>query len=101
VGINLGAFLASLGYGTLGERVGWSYGFGAAGIGMLIGIAIYASALRTLPPDDVRERNAARGGSKPLGRDEWRAMMALLVLCVPLTFFWAAYEQQGNPLPGG
>jgi len=98
VGINLGAFLAPLVCGTLGERVGWSYGFGAAGVGMLIGIAIYTYALRTLPPDDLRERNATSGGSKPLGRDEWRAMMALLVLCVPLTFFWAAYEQQGNTI---
>src|SRR5689334_19365735 len=87
VGINLGAFLAPLVCGTLGERVGWSYGFGAAGIGMLIGLAIYVGALRTLPPDDLRETKIA--SHAPLERSEWRAMMALLVLCVPLTFFWA------------
>ena len=35
VGINLGAFLAPLVCGTLGEEVGWHYGFGAAGVGMI------------------------------------------------------------------
>jgi proton-dependent oligopeptide transporter, POT family len=41
MGINVGAFLAPLVCGWLGERVGWHYGFGAAGVGMLIGLAIY------------------------------------------------------------
>ena len=45
VGINLGAFLAPLVCGTLGEEVGWHYGFGAAGIGMTIGLLIYLYAL--------------------------------------------------------
>ena len=44
VGINLGAFLAPLVCGTLGEEVGWHYGFGAAGVGMTIGLAIYLYA---------------------------------------------------------
>src|SRR5215212_4397174 len=53
VGINLGAFLAPLICGTLGEEVGWHYGFGAAGIGMTLGLLIYAYAMRShvLPPD--------------------------------------------------
>ena len=37
VGINLGAFLAPLVCGTLGEELGWHYGFTAAGVGMTIG----------------------------------------------------------------
>jgi proton-dependent oligopeptide transporter, POT family len=41
VGINLGAFLAPLICGTLGEKAGWHYGFVAAGVGMLIGLSIY------------------------------------------------------------
>jgi POT family proton-dependent oligopeptide transporter len=40
VGINLGAFLAPLVCGTLGERVSWHYGFGAAGRGQMIGLGI-------------------------------------------------------------
>src|SRR5215475_13862023 len=38
VGINIGAFLAPLVCGTLGEKAGWHYGFGAAGVGMLMGL---------------------------------------------------------------
>src|ERR1700680_5247871 len=44
VGINLGAFLAPLVCGTLGEELGWHYGFAAAGVGMTIGLAIYLLA---------------------------------------------------------
>jgi POT family proton-dependent oligopeptide transporter len=41
MGINLGAFLAPLVCGTLGEKWGWHYGFAAAGVGMLLGLWIF------------------------------------------------------------
>tara|TARA_B100000029_G_scaffold511805_1_gene606795 strand:+ start:1896 stop:3437 length:1542 start_codon:yes stop_codon:yes gene_type:complete len=41
MGINIGAFASALLCGYLGETFGWSYGFGAAGIGMLIGLTIF------------------------------------------------------------
>lgn len=41
VGINLGAFLGSLIAGYLGQTYGWAYGFGAAGIGMLLGLVVF------------------------------------------------------------
>jgi proton-dependent oligopeptide transporter, POT family len=41
MGINLGSFTATLLCGYLGETYGWKYGFGAAGIGMLIGLATF------------------------------------------------------------
>lgn len=41
MGINIGAFMATLLCGWLGEVYGWSYGFGAAGIGMLVGLATF------------------------------------------------------------
>lgn len=41
IGINIGAFLASLVVGYVGETVGWHYGFGMAGVGMLIGLLVY------------------------------------------------------------
>jgi POT family proton-dependent oligopeptide transporter len=41
MGINLGAFLATLACGYLGQTYGWKYGFGLAGIGMLVGLAQY------------------------------------------------------------
>lgn len=38
MGVNLGAFIAPLVAGTLGEKLGWHWGFGAAAVGMLAGI---------------------------------------------------------------
>lgn len=96
VGINVGAFLAPLVCGTLGERAGWHYGFGAAGVGMLIGLAIYLAAAPALPPDEIARRPARADG--PLGAKERRAIVALLVLCAPVSLFWATYEQQGNTI---
>lgn len=48
MGINLGAFFSPLVCGTLGERVGWHYGFGAAGVGMVFGLFNFALFQRTL-----------------------------------------------------
>jgi POT family proton-dependent oligopeptide transporter len=96
VGINVGAFLAPLVCGTLGEEAGWHYGFAAAGVGMLIGLAIYLYAMPLLPPDELQKARAAHAEKRPLDRGEWRAVAALLVLFVPNTLFWATYEQAGN-----
>jgi len=41
IGINLGAFIASLVVGTVGEKIGWHYGFGLAGIAMALGLIVY------------------------------------------------------------
>jgi len=43
MGINMGAFLASIFCGYLGIVHGWKYGFGLAGIGMLIGLLVFLS----------------------------------------------------------
>lgn len=48
MGINIGAFVATLLCGYLGETLGWRYGFGAAGIGMLFGLAIFIYGQRYL-----------------------------------------------------
>src|ERR1700726_5160090 len=96
VGINVGAFLAPLICGTLGEKVGWHYGFAAAGVGMCIGLSIYLYALPLLPPDELHKARAAHVERKPLDRDQWRAIIALLVLFLPNTLFWATYDQMGN-----
>ena len=75
VGINLGAFLAPLVCGTLGEELGWHYGFAAAGVGMTIGLIIYLFAAPTLPPDAFVRRETAHA---PLDRDEWQSIGAHL-----------------------
>ena len=65
VGINLGAFLAPLVCGTLGETLGWHYGFTAAGVGMTLALAIYLYAAPTLPPDALAQRRAQAGDAAP------------------------------------
>ncbi|MBN8644979.1 MAG: peptide MFS transporter [Planctomycetes bacterium] len=41
MGINLGAFLCAFVCGTLGEKVGWHWGFGSAAVGMILGLLLY------------------------------------------------------------
>lgn len=47
-GINVGALFASLIVGYLGETFGWKYGFGAAGIGMLLGLTVFLTGQKYL-----------------------------------------------------
>jgi POT family proton-dependent oligopeptide transporter len=98
VGINVGAFFSPLVCGTLGEHVAWKWGFFAAGIGMVIGQLIYIVALRTLPDDRIARLKHSTEGKKPLTASDWKAVVALILLCVPTTLFWATYEQQGNTI---
>jgi POT family proton-dependent oligopeptide transporter len=95
VGINLGATVAPVVCGTLGEVYGWHYGFLAAGAGMIIGITIYVAGRRYLPPDNRKPRSNT-SHSVVLGAADRRAIAALCVVAVVITFFWASYEQQGN-----
>ena len=76
VGVNVGAFFAPLVCGTLGEEVGWHYGFGAAGVGMLIALAVYLFGFNHLPEDELTKSKAAHREKVPLTRDERRGVMA-------------------------
>ena len=98
VGINVGAFFSPLVAGTLGEEVGYKWGFFAAGVGMVIGLFIYLFGLRQLPSDRVARLKAHTVEKKPMSPQDWKAVFALILLCIPTTFFWAAYEQQGNTI---
>jgi POT family proton-dependent oligopeptide transporter len=70
--------------GTLGEKIGWHYGFGAAGVGMLLATGIYLSGQNYLRASD----NAPRTGVDPatiapkakLTSRDWRAIIALVCL---------------------
>jgi len=93
VGINLGAFLAPLICGTLGEVYGWHYGFGAAGIGMCLGLVVYLWGGKYLPLE----------ASKPSGRpgavdsNEGMSNVPMLVgVALAVMLFRVAYEQTGN-----
>jgi POT family proton-dependent oligopeptide transporter len=100
VGINVGAFFSPLVCGSLGEdqNYGYHYGFMAAGIGMIIGQLIYIFALRTLPQGRIGRMKTTTEEKKPLTSSDWKAVIALVLLCIPVTFFWATYEQQGNTM---
>lgn len=78
LGINAGVIISPLVCGTLGERVAWHAGFGAAGVGMLIAIAIYLRGLRHLPADDARD--GARKQREPLKPGEGATLLLLLAL---------------------
>ncbi|WP_374470212.1 peptide MFS transporter [Phenylobacterium sp.] len=93
VGINLGAFLAPLVCGTLGEVYGWHYGFGAAGLGMLAGLSLYIAGGRHLPPEPPR---AARQVRSERGRTGGAAVLILLGVGLAVVVFRGAYEQVGN-----
>jgi proton-dependent oligopeptide transporter, POT family len=97
VGINLGAFLAPFVCGTLGEEVGWRFGFGAAGVGMLLALIVYITGWRHLPPEPPRAARAKKP-RPPLTKKEWKSVGALFLLVIPLTLYWACNEQQGNTI---
>jgi POT family proton-dependent oligopeptide transporter len=96
VGINIGAFLSPLVCGSLAIAFGWHYGFAAAGVGMLIGLAIYLWGTPTLPPDGFDRAHLEP--RHPLTTQERRRLGAIAILFVPVTLFWATYEQQGNTI---
>jgi proton-dependent oligopeptide transporter, POT family len=96
VGINIGAFFSPLVAGSLGEKVGWHYGFASAGIGMAIGLVTYLAGLPRAPANRVAPKPLV---SKPVDMARLRtALLGVIILFIPTALFWAAYEQQGNTI---
>jgi POT family proton-dependent oligopeptide transporter len=106
VGINIGGFLAPLICGTLGELYGWHWGFGAAGVGMLLGLVIYILGGKHLP-DQVRAvkqtlaptaSTASTASTAPAVQAGKYHSTFILLFAVGLavTVFRGAYEQVGN-----
>jgi len=97
VGINIGGFLAPLICGTLGEIYGWHYGFGAAGIGMLLGLVIYVvGGPRYLPAEEPPARSAPATAVRTQHGGHGRLWLLLLGVGLAVTVFRGAYEQMGN-----
>jgi POT family proton-dependent oligopeptide transporter len=94
VGVNVGAFLAPLVCGFLGETYGWHYGFAAAGVGMLAGLVIYLYGQAYLP----RERAIAAPVAAPASHRGRDTFLLLLGIGLAVTVFRAAYEQIGNTI---
>jgi proton-dependent oligopeptide transporter, POT family len=99
-GVNLGAFLSPLVCGTLGQVYGWHYGFGAAGVGMVIGLLLYLVGQPYLPADQLTRAKAAHTEKTklPLSAAEWKTILGVIALCALNVVFWGVYEQQGNTL---
>ena len=84
LGVQVAVIIAPLVCGTLGQRVAWHWGFGAAGVGMLIGLAVYLSGRRWLPPDVLASRAARDEPRARLARGEAKTIVVLVALLIPL-----------------
>ena len=98
VGLNVGGLLAPLVCGTLGELYGWHYGFGAAGVGMFLGLVIYLAGRRYLP-EEPRRPMPPVAAVQDARADHRRIWGLLLGVGIAATIFRGAYEQIGNTLP--
>ena len=87
-GINIGAFAGPLVCGSIGETHNWHLGFASAGIGMLVGIAIYAAGWRHLPADRPRGRDAVREAGQAGDGRRIAALLGLVAvsLCYNVPF---------------
>lgn len=94
--INAGGFVAPLVCGTLGEVYGWHYGFGAAGVGMLLATAIYISGREHLPSDEIVDRRVAR---PHLERGDGKVVASLVGIIAITALYWAAQSQVWNVYP--
>ena len=105
MGINLGAFIAPLVCGWLGQRINWHAGFAAAGFGMVIGIIQYVAGKKYLTPvSQVVDNSEARGprpearAKEPLTGTDWARISAACILTLFALLFWAGFEQAGSSL---
>jgi POT family proton-dependent oligopeptide transporter len=78
--------------GSLGEKVGFHWGFGAAGVGMLVGLMVYLAGRPTLPPEPARSAiaRAARAAMTPLERRN----VTILVCMIPILSLAMVGNQQ-------
>jgi len=104
MGINLGAFIAPLVTGFLGQRINWHIGFGAAGVGMTLGLIQYVAGRKYLVPRSeaktvhtyaIEEVKESKHEFTP---EEWARIGAAVILSIFALMFWAGFEQAGSSL---
>ena len=92
MGINIGSFAATLLCGWLGETFGWRYGFGAAGIGMIVGLFTFMYGQKYLhglaePSDPEKLKESFIG---PINK-EW----AIYLISLPFLYvFWNLVQHE-------
>ena len=101
-GINVGAFFGPILTGYLGQKINWHIGFGAAGVGMVIGLIQYVAGKKYLVPAEPQERSLDQrkqdAPKTPLTRDDWTHLGVIFILFIFSVVFWAGYEQAGTSL---
>ncbi len=128
MGINMGAVLAPLVCGFLAQSqnfkdfiasmgfdpaMSWHWGFGAAGVGMTLGLIVYLLQRQRLQhigqgakrsrSQEAKESNSQEAASQaashpPLTSAEWKRIGAIFIFFLFTILFWAAYEQKGASL---
>jgi proton-dependent oligopeptide transporter, POT family len=104
MGINVGAAIAPLICGWLGERIGWQYGFMSAGIGMTLGLLMYLWGQKKFLGDTgiypaVHSSNIhSEDNKRPLTKEEKHRVAVIFILVFFCIFFWSAFEQAGTSL---
>ena len=122
MGINLGSVLAGFAVGYLAKGVtfkrflgsmgwnpnaSWHWGFGAAGVGMVLGLIIYVINRGRLKNVGNKVRKARKDkpdvaatevSRQPLTGDDWKRIAAIFIFFIFTILFWGAYEQKGASL---
>jgi POT family proton-dependent oligopeptide transporter len=100
IGINIGAFFSALVVGYLGENYGWHYGFGLAGIGMLVGQAVFMWGRKFLKGvgENTTSLSPAEQEAKkqPLNSVEKDRMKVMFISFALIIVFWGSFEQAGG-----
>src|SRR5690606_1852710 len=108
MGINAGAFLGSLLCGYLGEKIGWHYGFGLAGVFMFFGMLQFyfgqkifgVIGNKPLSKEEQIQRDAEKAkDEEELPRNVVKdRLFVVAVLMIASIFFFLAFEQAGGSL---
>ncbi|MFV0247519.1 MAG: peptide MFS transporter [Tenacibaculum sp.] len=100
IGINLGAFFGALIVGATAAKYGWHYGFGLAGIGMVLGQLIYIFGLKHLKGvgDFLGKESSLNNNliNKPLTQIEKDRVTVMLLSFLIIIVFFGAFEQAGG-----
>jgi proton-dependent oligopeptide transporter, POT family len=94
--INVSVIIAPLISGTLGQKVGWHYGFGCAGIVMVLGLFIYLSGRRYLPAEELKSPSEEPSLREPLTRNDWICVVYLIILIPVLAISLLTNQQIFN-----
>ena len=101
IGINIGATIAPIVAGILGEGINFRYGFAFAGFGMIFGQIIYLwghKYLKGIGELIKVAKSEEKAEKKPLTKIEKDRIVVIVLSCILIIFFWAAYEQAGGLL---